>query len=679
MKNEIKLFFIYNNKLKTSLIMNFGKTKLNYLHLILFIVIAIGIILRFYDFFNIPYTHDEFGAVSRANVKSFATLINVGVMPDGHPAGIEVFLYLWVKIVGTSAPWIKLPFLLCGIASIYLVWLIGKKWFNTSVGLIAASFVSYLQFTVMYSQMARPYVSGLFFVLLMVNAWTNIIFNPEKNFLKNLIVFILAAALCAYNHHFSLLQAIIVSFTGLFFCKKEYLKYYILAGILIFLLYVPHLKIFFFQLSNKGVGGWLGKPTKYFILQYLLFIFQFSKYVIFAVIIIAIFALKYGWDKFFYRNKFFIISCLWFILPFLIGFFYSRFVDPVLEYSVLIFSLPFLLLAAFSYVNLRGSLQNYFVSILIALAVIPSLVFERQHYSIFYKSIWEDSFLRMKKFTKEKKCENCSIIIDSWHSINKYYQSVDKFPSCKFTCLDSLNNLKLLNNYLDSIKTDYLLYEATSGSPNVNVLLINKYFPFLNYYKYYFGGFLYFFSRTDSTNLSDVIFTTGNSFEDTVQVDNWKSIDINRRVDTSASDGKYSYLIDSKIEFGPAYTIPLKNLITNKNNIIDASVMIRPLKDNANIALVISLEENGISICWISACLKDYIFSIKKWYSLFYSLKLADVKTTKNTELKIYIWNKDKTKFLVDDMKVQVRYGNPILYGLIEKTFPDFTARRKSR
>ena len=129
----------------------------------------------------------------------------------------------------------------------------------------------------------------------MIYFWTNLIKYPSKKFYKNSILFILSASLCTYNHHFSLLFATIVGLSGLFFIQKKYFVKYIISGVLIFVLYIPHLNIFMYQLSIGGVGGvdgWLGKPHNDFILEFVKYIFNFSLLPIIVVIGLFIFGAK---------------------------------------------------------------------------------------------------------------------------------------------------------------------------------------------------------------------------------------------------------------------------------------------------------------------------------------------------------------------------------------------------
>ena len=211
--------------------------------IIFILILLVSCIFRFYNFSEIPITHDEFSALFRTEYSSFGDLINLGVYPDGHPAGVQVFLYYWVKLVGMTEWLIKLPFTLAGVAAIFFIFKISKVWYNETVGLVSAAFMGSMQIMVMYSQIARPYISGLLFVLSMVYFWSLLIRKPNNNFTRNSILYILSAILCSYNHHFSLLFVAILGVVGLFYIKREVVGYYITFGIVIFICYLPHLPI----------------------------------------------------------------------------------------------------------------------------------------------------------------------------------------------------------------------------------------------------------------------------------------------------------------------------------------------------------------------------------------------------------------------------------------------------
>ena len=127
---------------------------------------------------------------------------------------------------------------------------------------------------------------------------------------------------------------------------------------MIFALYIPHIKIFFYHLSVGGVGGWLGPPENNFLLQYIDYIFHFSPIVLLLVFLLCVFSFLYRMSN---QNMYLYASIIFFFVPFLTGFIYSKYVNPVLQYSVLIFSFPYLLFILFSQIKLYSNVKLNFL------------------------------------------------------------------------------------------------------------------------------------------------------------------------------------------------------------------------------------------------------------------------------------------------------------------------------
>ena len=146
--------------------------------MIFWFLVALGAALRIGSLFG-PLSHDELSAIVRLNFDTFSDLIDYGVREDGHPAGVQVFLWCWSRLFGTSAIIIRLPFLLMGIGSIMLVFAIARKWYGEWPALLPTAVLAVTQFTVYYSVIARPYIAGLFLMLCMLYCWTRILLNKE--------------------------------------------------------------------------------------------------------------------------------------------------------------------------------------------------------------------------------------------------------------------------------------------------------------------------------------------------------------------------------------------------------------------------------------------------------------------------------------------------------------------
>jgi hypothetical protein len=661
------------------------KNKNTYIILIVILIIAAA--LRTYNITSIPLTHDEFSAVFRTEFPNFTELIEHGVKTDVHPAGIQVFLYYYANIFGTVEWIIKLPFILSGILTVFLIFLIGRKWYNDTVGLIAASFLASIQFAVIYSQIARPYISGLLFSLLMINFLTNIIQRPEKRLYQNLIYFVIAASLCMYNHYFSFLFAGIVGITGIFLVQKKIIIKYLIGGILIVLLYLPHLGVFLHQLDKGGVEAWLGKPQNDFFINYLHYIFQFSNLLIITAGILILFSfyqIKVAKAKTNFSIKFLIISILWFISPYIIGLAYSINVNSVLQFSVLIFSFPFLLFVLYAQFPEQNSINKSIIVLIILSTNIYSLIFERKHYDLFYSSPYEEIFLEHIN----KSSENVLSIIDT-------HQKIDPDQNTIIYKRDQCTHYNITQYYIDklSIENDYVDYHSLRGEKNlVNLLeenhtnydslyfgclswsnpliipIIMDYFPKITWQRNYFAGTSYVFTKGE--NSAEIVSILDFESKNT---ENWSSIISENISDTLETQNNKVYFINS--EWSPTYMDKLSNVIDhNSNNFVDISVSIFPITITDKIQLVSSIERSdGEVLDWRSTSFNTFIDTNEnreRWFNIHHSIKMSDLFIQNNNDevfLKVYIWNQGESLFFIDDFAIKHRHGNPLIYGRYNK------------
>ena len=379
---------------------NTPNLKLDYL--LIGVVILVAALLRLWKLGQVPFMHDEFSALLRTRFDNFHDFIQQGIMPDSHPIGVEAFLWFWVRVFGWSEFWVKLPFALMGIGSVYLVYLIGKQWFNRKVGLFSAAFFAVSQFTVFYSQLARPYSAGLFFVLLMAWFWYRVVFGTKTS-TKDYVGFALSAWACSLMQYFSIAQAGLIFLTGLFFLPKERRKAYWLSGIGAVVLFAPTLPIFYQQLFVSGsIGGWLSAPKSTFLTDFIQYTMNYSMLFMFAVGIIILLPLILG-RRSKRSNPLRWAGIVWFVIIFAIAFIYSLTREPILQQSTLIFSYPFVIIVAFSlFGNRTLSLwQTALVVAAILFTGVTSLIMERRHYDLMYHQGFDQIAAEIQK-DKEK-------------------------------------------------------------------------------------------------------------------------------------------------------------------------------------------------------------------------------------------------------------------------------------
>ncbi|MEX2483816.1 MAG: glycosyltransferase family 39 protein [Brumimicrobium sp.] len=621
---------------------------------ILVLIIIVATILRTYDFFNIPYSHDEFSALFRLEFDNFRDLIAQGVRVDGHPAGIHVFLYYWTMLFGKAEWVVKLPFILFGIASVWLIFKIGKQWKNETVGLIAAAFMSVSQFMVMYSQIARPYISGLFFSLLMFYFWSRIILYPNKRFFTNSIGFVLGASLCTYNHHFSMLFAVIVGVIGLFMINKKFILRYVLAGIIVFILYVPHLEILFYQMKTGGVEGWLAKPQNDFLWQFIRYMFNYS-WLFLALAIILIF---YGWknEKIYMSRKYFLLFVGLFLFPFLIGFFYSKYVNSVLQFSVLIFSAPFLYFIIFSHLKKLTFYKNLIIILSVLSVGTLSLVFHRHHYSMFYDCHFEHSITDLD--SANDKHDQVPAVFDVRKDIVLYYANRHEIDTV-FRWFDSFKSKQVLQQFLlDASKSKKHFYLAANSANDPYVVpLIQKYYPHVIWQKNYFIGTNYLFSKNLETSENK-----NRSLITHLNIEN--ELDKRWQEFPKGSFSKDGIEINEEMEWCPSFQDNVSSLVEHKNDFIDIVLTYSSSEEIDEAVLVAEIINNDESIHWKGVSFSEFLSDSSSTANVYESLKLSDIPEAMEGKVKIYIWNKGQENFTIEQLKIYARKGNPIIYGL---------------
>ena len=564
----------------------------------------------------------------------------------------------------------KLPFIVMGILSIGLIFRIGQLWYNETVGLMAAAFLASMQFTITYSQIARPYASGLFLCLALVLCWSRLVFNPDRRYWLHYVLFVLLAALCAYNHHFSLLFAALVGLTGLFFVRGKKLLLYILSGFLIFALYIPHLPIFFYQLNVGGVESWLTKPHNDFLLRYVQYLFHFSN----AVYLLVLLLFAAG----FIRRKphpcpwrFFIISLVWFLTPILIGYYYSVYVLSVLQASMLIFSCPFLLLVLFGHYPAHSFRINALLVALILTVNISTLVFERHHFELVTASPYEQILIGHQQ-VKNQYGERVVSLIDSHQDISEYYLKRDKL-STNFSRLDTIGDIGGMCHFLQAAQEqyDYIYFGALAESNPVWIAIIRDYFPVVSWQKNFCGGSAWLFARSGADQDTPV-FHSRHDFEAVHPC--WNPPESEYITDTVSCSPHHAWSITVLQKYGPEFLAFLKDIIRNENNVIDLALNFKPYGDIGDAQLVAHLEGDGFEIGWSSSRLADYLSNPVPgrpgWFRVHRSVKLSDIHLgRKLVRFHVYVWNEQRKSFAVDDPEVRVREGNPYIYGLTEKIY----------
>ncbi|MGZ5303086.1 MAG: glycosyltransferase family 39 protein [Bacteroidia bacterium] len=581
----------------------------------LLLIVAAAAFLRFYNLAGTSLSNDELSALSRLRFTHFDDLIWQGVAVDGHPAGVQVFLFFLSKIFDLNDYLLRAPFAWWGIFTVLATFAWCKLWFGKWPAYFTAASVAFLQFSVFYNQLARPYSPGLLFSMLILYHFTRVVLNKnhERNWLYWLR-YIGFSVLCSYVHYFSLLFAILVAIAGFFMLPKDKIRYHIIACCIIILLCLPHMPVYWHQMQIGGLG-WLGKPGLDFLSHYIFYIFNNSWLVLICALLLSLTGFIYTRRRKWFR-RFHLLALFLFFLPFLIGFLKSYFGKPVLQYSVLLFSYPLLPAFIFSHVGrIRISEKAKYVllaawsSILIFSLLVEKKYYQKEHYAQF-----KPLATKLIKWNDSLSQENITYAININNPYYIQYYSPDS---------QDLTNIKIYRCD-DYIKLDSLFQIVQNSNTK------------------YFG-----YAWSNINNLPEAEDIIKLKYNHLVSKETHFQSEIKLFERTSNFISPKLELHDSASK--NLFEIPYKQVIKNALLRVECEVELSSL--SSEIDVVASIENEGKVNFWKTTRIENYFEPNQPKAKVIWFAQLPE-NTSPGDMLKIYIWNRTEARMQVRNFAV---------------------------
>lgn len=652
-----------------------------------------GLAMRLRSLGTESMTADEVSALLRLQFPSFGAMIDGGVRPDGHPAFAQVLLWCWTKCFGLSPFVVRLPFALMGAASVWLAALIAKKWFGEATALATAAGMAFLQFPLMYSQLARPYAPGLFFTLLTAYFLTQLI-TQEKAKRLHLIGYALAAALAAYSHYFSLLMAALLSLAGFFLVPKHNRRAFLLACAVAVLLFVPYLGIFIDQLKTGGVGGpggWLGKPAPAFLQKHLMFAFDGSRGVMWAVLAIGLGTMIVFFKR---PGKFHLVALLLWLLPLVIGYAYSVLRNPVLQDSVLLFGFPFLLMFLFAWLP---AFDRSRIAPVLPLGIVLGLLLYIGSYKPYHLT---DHFGRLKELVEQSldwqqqygvDSVTVAYNVDAPYFVNYYYDQLGKKPQHVVTTINNGDKeLRAFRELVEKSSGNFFVYAwSTKYSPPEIPEIIQEFYPYAVSRRLWFNSAVYVFSKKDIgyTVPDDPLFRSWNDLNPHFPPsDAYAGIPIQwtggcgviepepaMQKDTTllfvyVAPTDYNIRLDSSCVYSPSLEEKLGDIAPNPDNQLFLHTRVKQQQPGANIVLVIEIDRDGKQLYWNGRESATQMNAADTaWQNIYFGLQLPEDLRRSDT-VKFYCYSLNGKSALIDFLEVQSKPAHTGIYG----TRPDF-------
>lgn len=174
---------------------------------------------------------------------------------DVHPIGYYLPQHLLIGQFGTGEASLRILSVFFGVLAVFLTYLLARKIFSWKEGLLAAFFMSISYTSILYSQEAKMYSMFAAFFLLSLFSFIKFLEKPSY---FNLLFFSFSIALLLYTHIIGLAILLLytifyllcyalaqkrIDATWPFFRNKTFSPRFFLALAMVFLLYLPWLKI----------------------------------------------------------------------------------------------------------------------------------------------------------------------------------------------------------------------------------------------------------------------------------------------------------------------------------------------------------------------------------------------------------------------------------------------------
>lgn len=363
---------------------------------ILALIILLALLLRVYALGAESMWLDEILSVNTAKRSIISIIEKESSGQAVHPPFYYIILHFWMKLFGDSDFSVRFPSVIFGVASIYVIFRVGKLIYNEKVGVISAFLLSISLFHIRYSQEARFYTLLTFLILLSNFYFIKLL---KENNIKNAGIYIILTTAMAYTHVFGLFY-IIFQNIYYFLVHRKNMKFWIAIQGSVLLLFAPWIPVLVKQTTQVGLDSWwIPRPTYLTIFNTFKF-FAGSEINLYVFLILGIAGIIFTYKQEL-NDRIFLL--LWLFIPIVTSLSISLY-RPIYAERYVIGSLPaIMLLISKGIFNLRKSLV-ILTSILLLIAITIYAIYPlEEYYTVPDKHQWREvaSYIENNKGTND--------------------------------------------------------------------------------------------------------------------------------------------------------------------------------------------------------------------------------------------------------------------------------------
>ena len=613
------------------------------------LVLTIAFLLRFIPLFEYEFFFDELTAIDRIRYTNLADIINKGVKPDVHPLFIQVFLFYWSKIGGTSEVWIKLPFLMCGFLSCWFVFRLAANWFDYKTGVIAAIVISCSMIFLVYSSSNHLYATAVLFSILSTHYLFKIVFGESIRF-KDYFLFGLFILLGAYNHHMGALFGLISGVLGLVFSTKKQKILLLVTALGTLIFYLPNLPITLTQMSysiGADQGGWLTPPKWYACFSFLKTLFGTGLVIYFVLLLFVFSSIRNRFS--FLADKKIVFLLMAFIIYCLGVYFYSILKNPILQFSVLLIGSPCILIVVARGISFIPNKAFTIACVALILCFLIQTIFIKRYYSIGIKQSNRSAVVQTIEAKKKYGAANVTAIYITEPFFVKHYLDEFRQNYSYLTAFDSTtNNQVLLSRYLKSLKENYIIL---SDPDAILLQKVKCYFPYVLYHDEGYFKSVFLLSKVSTNSIKDEtivgVYSMGSSFKPF-------------RFTKPYKKERDFILADSTEEFPFSTSADFDSLHLALGQAVVCSAVFKPYKNIGNLMFVFAIRKNDSCLFFTGSNFKDFYVPEDNLQYGFSNIFIGtEIDACKKSNLDANFWNTDKKRYWIKDVTLKVLDCNP--------------------
>jgi uncharacterized membrane protein len=616
------------------------KTAEHRLFMLLFLACAL---LRLVPLCGYQFTYDELSALYRTQFSSVGELLEKGTKIDAHPALVQLFMYGTVKLFGYTTWVFKLPFILCSLAALIYGYRICERFINKQAGLVATVIFGFSLIFVYHAPIARMYINGVFFTLGMLYHFFEVFYGRALR--RDYFLLGTFALLSALSHHINGLYALTLISSGFLFISRETLRPYLKMCIITLLLYLPHLPISIYQLGLAGIGpdqgGWLTPPGAWSGIKLMRVLLGTGHvWIVFVVGAVASAVLR----RSFTPGAPQLLMLVLFIVNFLIVYIYSIVRAPIYQHSVMMFAGCGFVLFVSSLIHFPG--RRVFAGFLgvVIIVLFTQTYIVKDYYGQAVKTVYEYQFERAREYIRIHGDQNVSaVFLECDQVMQKIY--FQKYGAFKVMTEDSLldeNDRVKFTRYIASLRTEYLVLASATPAQQA---IARHYFPFVGEniqtqainFKVYHKS-----SMSDLTEPEDEVL----QFSDIAHTGSFT-------YSGEAKAGRLPWSMPES-EFPFAAKARYANIVSAEGQVILVSAV---LKDPPLLTeLCISVNRNDKITGYNSSAVSSFVPNRDTTYTVFteHYCGTDHEKLLDGGTVSCYVWNRGKSRFLLQDFAVRV-------------------------